>query len=133
MLTTGSHAENLSTPYRPIAIYYEESDSVEFIRADVPCIYRRVDDFLTLVIDMDNRALIGFRLKGFKNFYIRHFAKLNRSIKPDFLSLVSVLEKIIEQFADDLIEDSRRQAAYQQAREMAYTENATLRELPQAA
>lgn len=133
MSVAGAHAANLSTPYRPVAVYFEDADCVEFVRADAPCVYRRIDEFLTLIVDMDRRDLIGFRLKGFRNFYIRHFDKLNTGIKPEFLSLVSILEKIIESFAQEFIDDNQRQAAYRQARDLAHAENAALRDLPKAA
>jgi hypothetical protein len=62
----------LSGRYVPVAVYYEDADMVEYIRQDVPCVNRRVDSFLTLALEMGSREPIGFRLKGFKNFYLHH-------------------------------------------------------------
>ena len=63
---------DLRTPYVPAALYLEDADSVEYVRRDVACVYHRVDGFLTLALDMKTRELNGFRLKGFKNFFLKH-------------------------------------------------------------
>jgi hypothetical protein len=67
--------------YSPAAIYYEEADIVEYIRADVPALHRRIDEFLTLVLDLDTREPIGFALKGFRNYYLKHIKPQNSGIE----------------------------------------------------
>jgi hypothetical protein len=52
---------DLLTEYVPAAVYLDEADSVEYVRRDVACVYRRVDGILTLVLDMKTRKLNGFR------------------------------------------------------------------------
>lgn len=95
-------AMDLSTPYKLSAIYYEDADCVEYIRRDVPCIHRRIDGFLTLSYDMFDRSeVIGFRLKGFKNFYLRTI-KPGRGLNHDFLSLAVALEKAIDLVAENI-------------------------------
>lgn len=120
------HAANLSTPYRPAAIYYEQADSVEYVRADKPCVYRRIDGFLTLIYDMDRREeLLGFRLKGFKNFYLSHLAQMG-----DFVSLVGALERALTDAGNAAFEGHDRREAYYLAREIALEDKVALRDLP---
>ena len=59
---------DLRAEYKPKAIYLEDADTVEYVKMDVACVYRRIDGFLTLALDLKSRELIGFRFKGFKNF-----------------------------------------------------------------
>jgi len=123
------HATNLSAPYRPSAIYYEAADSVEYVRADRPCVYRRIDGFLTLAYDMTDRSeLVGFRLKGFKNFYLSHLAPVG-----DFVSLVGALERALTEAGNCAFEAGERETAYNQAREIALEDKVALRDLPQQA
>jgi hypothetical protein len=107
---------NLSTPYKPVAVYYEEADSVEYLRADVPCVYRRVDDLLTLVMDIRDRDnLVGFRLKGFKSYYLDNLAHLG-----EFVSLVGILERQMSSAGHHFVE------AYNKARVMALEDKVSL-------
>jgi hypothetical protein len=121
-------AATLSQPYAPVAIYYEDADTVEYIRRDVACVDRRIDGFLTLTLDMDTRKAIGFRLKGFKSFYLEQIKQEDRA---HFLELVKVLENVTRSMGKDVFEGERR-AAYEEARKIAEEDNAVLK-LPEAA
>ena len=57
MSTTPIDMTDLSSSYRPTAIYLEEADTVEYVRRDVACIYHRVDGILTLAFDLKTREL----------------------------------------------------------------------------
>ena len=116
--------------YSAAAIYFVESDSVEYIRADVPCIYRRVDEMLTLILQIDTRDPIGFSLKGFRNFYLHHF---KNSEDKSFISLVTVLEQAVRTVGDSVFQQSGRAQAYQQAIDIASQDQARLDEVPQVA
>lgn len=120
----------LSGHYAPVAVYYEDADVVEYIRQDTATVSQRVDEFLTLQLKMDGREPIGFRLKGFKNFYIRYL-KEALDERDDFLALVNIIEKAIQLLGDKAFEDQR--AAYDQAYQIAKEDDARLRELPDAA
>jgi hypothetical protein len=124
---------NLSGRYDPVAIYYEDADMVEYIRQDVPCVNRRIDEFLTLTLDMRSREPISFKLKGFKNFYLRCLKNEAAGHDRDqFLALVGVLEKAIQVLGDNVF-GKERQDAYDQARRIAKEDGATLHELPDTA
>lgn len=123
-------AHNLTTAYQAVALYYEGADSLEYIRADVPAIYRRVDGFLTLIFDMSQREeLIGFQLKGFKNFYLQD--EVRTKLGDDFLSLVGLLERAVTLAADDMFD--ARKDAYERARRLALEDKVELHDLPKVA
>lgn len=128
-MNTAAHANvSLATPYEPVAIYYGDADYVEYLRADVPCIQRRVDEYLTLVVDLDTRIVMGFRLKGFRNFYINNLRETQQVFDNDrFLSMVSAIEKTIEIIGHEVFKEDRpRAAAYEEARRIARENNAVL-------
>ncbi|HEX4197588.1 MAG TPA: hypothetical protein VHZ26_09100 [Caulobacteraceae bacterium] len=120
---------NLSTPYKPTALYYESADSLEYTRQDIPAVYRRVDGILTLVFSMRDRDdLIGFQIKGFKNFYLKD----REQFGGDFLSLVGVLERIFTEQGGQLVDEYRREA-YDRARKIALEDSVELHDLPKIA
>lgn len=113
--------------YKPSAIYFEESDCLEYVRSDVPNIYRRVDEFLTLIVSMEEREPIGFTLKGFRNFYIRKYAP--KAQAPEFRNLVKLIEAVVCEIGDDIFSESKR-TAYRQALEIANTDQVQLTDVP---
>lgn len=119
--------------YAPTAIYYEESDSVEYLREDVACVYRRVDERLTLALDMHSRLPVGFRLKGFKNFYLRHLRFKFKGDDGDFLSLVSVLEEALSLLGEKIFDNDKIKIAYENAFRIAEEDRVKLRYLPKVA
>jgi len=116
---------SLTSQYSPVAVYYEDADTVEYIRKDTPCVNRRIDDFLTLTLSMDGRQAIGFRLKGFKNFYLRHFKQDGVGDRAHFLKLVSVIETATKLLGNKVFDD-QRYAGYKQAYQIAKEDNATI-------
>jgi hypothetical protein len=124
-------ATNLTTPYSPVAVYYEQADSVEYIRRDTPAVYRRIDEILTLIFDMRHRDdLIGFRIKGFKNFYLKAIKPSVEPLDSDWLALVSVIERALKFAGDGVFEKREREAAYAKARSLALEDRVKLRDLP---
>jgi hypothetical protein len=124
---------DLSAEYVPAAVYLDDADSVEYVRRDVACVYRRVDGILTLVLDMKTRKLNGFRLKGFKNLFLKHLQPKYKFLDDDFLSLVSVIESAMQIIGDKLTNDPTRKAAYHEARRMAHEERVSIEHKPIAA
>lgn len=116
--------------YKPSAIYLQDSDCLEYVRFDVPNIYRRVDEFLTLVISMDEREPIGFSLKGFRNFYLRKYAK--KAMAPEFRNLVCLIEEIVGEIGDEIFSEDKR-TAYRKALEIAKDDEVQLNDLPKYA
>ena len=119
-------------PYVPKAVYYEASDSLEYVRRDDPAVYRRVDEYLTLVLDLHSRGLLGFKLKGFRHLYLTHLPKYNLNNRT-FLSLMTVLEDAMSAGANGIFEEAERQSAYRDALRIAEQDNVTVDQFPQRA
>jgi hypothetical protein len=123
-----SNIITLSAASRPTALYLEEADIVEYVRRDVPVVHRRIDDVLTIVLDIDTRMPVGFALKGFKNLYLSHFGEND----ADFVLVASLLEKCATVVGEKLFDEGRR-SAYAQAKQMATEDGVELHDLPKVA
>lgn len=113
-----------------IAVYFSDADCVEYVSEDTTCIYRRVDQILTLIYDETNAIPIGFKLKGFKRILetMRERYQLNDS---QFVELVQVLESICTTVGEEMFSDSHRKSAYDAAAKLA--KDVKLYDLPLAA
>ena len=117
----------LSGRHEPAAVYFFDSDCVEYAREDVFCVYDRVDGFLTLVFDSEGEKLIGFKLKGFKNIFEKYIRpRLQRDIQ--FVELVSAIETVFTEAGDQLFSErsGRVEQAYKAAMELAANDNVRL-------
>ncbi len=117
-------AQNLSTPYKAVAIYYEGPDILEYVREDVPTVHRRIDELLTLIFDMkDREKLIGFALKGFKSAcLLDEVAQRN-----EFVSLVGILERAVTNAGHNVVE------AYNKAKKIALEDGVMVEDVPRIA
>ncbi|MFN0194348.1 MAG: hypothetical protein ACKVP5_20650 [Aestuariivirga sp.] len=129
---TGSSPRLGMRTFVPIARYYHLGDYVEYVRSDAPHVLRRVDQFLTLVLDMETRELSGFRLKGFRNFFVKHLRRENALLDADFLALVSAIEIAAKLAGDSVFSIEEAKAAYRNAYSMAFEDKVALREVPTA-
>jgi hypothetical protein len=118
------------TPYQAKAIYYEQSDSLEYVRRDVPSVYRRVDRQLTLVLEMDTRRPIGFKLKGYRYFFLRHLKTQLDLEEHHFLKLIDILQQALSVGGDAIFDAVERQTAYRQALEIAELDNVLVDDIP---
>jgi hypothetical protein len=119
--------------YRAKAIYYEHSDSLEYVRRDMPAVYRRVDEQLTLILDMDSRQPVGFKLKGYRHFFLRHLQGKFDLNDQHFLKLIDILQQALSVGGDAIFEAVERQAAYRQALEIAKEDDVLVDDLPKVA
>jgi hypothetical protein len=115
-------------PYKPVAVYYLDSDCVEYVKEDAFCIYQRIDSFLTLIVDETKHNLIGFKLKGFKYIFEQHVKPLFKLNDSQFIDLVSVIEAVFTQIGDEVFssDDDERQRAYKAAIKLASSDNVKL-------
>jgi len=115
--------------YTAVAVYYEDADTVEYVRRDEPSIYRRIDDLLTLVLSMRTREPIGFQLKGFRHFYLEHIK--DKVQRPDeiFLELIVILEEAIRSLGNKVFCERERLSAYISAQEIAKEDEVRLSKL----
>jgi hypothetical protein len=123
----------LNGDYLPTAIYYDDSDSLEYIRRDASCVYRRIDPFLTLIFSMNDRALLGFRLKGFRHFYLHRRRNRNQSELVEFPLLVGILEEAMSDFGGKIFDEQERLSAYTEARNIAEEDRVVLRDFTKVA
>lgn len=119
----------LRSEYIPTALYFADADTVEYVRADVPCVYRRIDGFLTLALHLETRELIGFRVKGFRNFFLKHLKPRYKLLDGDFIALVSVLEQAFQVVGSEICADDEYINAYRQARKMAHEDRVAIEPL----
>lgn len=115
-------------PYKPVALYFLDSDCVEYLKEDVFCIHERVDSFLTLIFDETKINLIGFKLKGFKCVFDKFVKPLLELHDQQFVELVPVLEFVFTQFGDSMfsVGDEERTRAYKAALKLAANDNVRL-------
>lgn len=122
----GDNAANVAVfatqadPIVPVATYFDDSDCVEYLREDTIAIYRRVDEFLTLIFDETRITPIGFKLKGFRCIYNECLKPLQRVRGVEFVELVPALEYICTQVGAAMFEDDdKRRHAYGAAMKLA--------------
>ena len=113
-------------PYKPVAVYFADSDCVEYVKEDTFCVYDRVDHFLTLVYDSTKTRLIGLKLKGFKSVFNTHLKSLYKLNDEQFIYLVSAIEAVCTKLGDQLFTDPRVENAYRAARDLAANDNVQL-------
>lgn len=119
---------DIRSPYRPVAIYYEAADCVEYVRVDEPSVHRRVDKILTLILSMDTRNPIGFKLKGFKHYFLTKIKERYNLKDRDFIMLIDVIEDALKITGDDIFKEEMRTRAYEDALEIARNDKVSLRE-----
>ena len=83
---------SLRKPYVPSAKYNRNADLIEYVREDKPYIMRRVDEFLTIALEMDTRKPAGFRLKGFRKFFDHEIKVKHNMLDDHFFAVVSLIE-----------------------------------------
>lgn len=126
-------ASDIPAKYEACALYFEESDILEYVRVDVPSFDRRVDESLTIVLSLQERQPIGFCLKGFKNFYLRHLQAKHDLGEKHFLLMIDVLQDLMTVNGDAIFGAVEKSSAYRQALEIAQTDNVKVVEFPQVA
>jgi hypothetical protein len=129
MSNTTIDMADLETEYRGVAVYLEDADTVEYVRRDTACLYHRVDGILTLALDLETRQINGFRLKGFKNFFLKYLQPKYRLLDDDFIPLVSAIEQAIQVVGEEITRDPDRQKAYRQAKCMAHEDSVSIKPL----
>ena len=127
------NSHDVRQPYEPTAIYYESSDSLEYVRRDEPAVYRRVDEYLTLVLELHSRALLGFKLKGFRHLYLAHLVPKYHLTERQFIPLIAVLEDAMSASVNGIFEKAERELAYREALLLAKQDNVRVDQFPHRA
>ena len=124
MIMAKKMQENMQ--YTPCATYFHDSDCVEYVKADTFAVYDRIDEFLTLIWDHTGQELIGFKLKGFKNLFMKRLRPHVKINNEQFLRIVSAIEQICLELGEALTADDDRKKSYQAAADMAANDNVKL-------
>jgi hypothetical protein len=126
---TTATLDPLGQSYKPSAVYFLDSDCVEYVKEDAFCIYDRIDSFLTLILDETQRNVVGFKLKGFKHVFDRHIKPRHPELQNcEFIDLVSMIETAFTDLGNQVfsIEEDERERAYMAARKLAANDNVKL-------
>jgi hypothetical protein len=59
-------ANNLAQPFHPFVFYNKAGDCIEFYVSQNDYYAERIDDYLTLFLDMDTDEIVGFMVKNIK-------------------------------------------------------------------
>jgi hypothetical protein len=60
---------NFNEPFRPIVYNNVEGDCIEFYVSSNDYYSKRVDDYLTLYLDMDSDDIVGFNIKNIRRIF----------------------------------------------------------------
>jgi len=116
----------LAARYNSTAVYFSDSDCVEYVKEDTFTIYERVDEFLTLVWDDTKLTLMGFKLKGFRYIFETQLKPIFELHDEQFLDLVTALEAVCKDVGATLTADHKRARAYKAAMKLAANDNVKL-------
>lgn len=123
---SGTASYPLDAAYVPKALYYENADSLEYVRRDSPNVYRRIDQHLTLILDLHSREPLGFSLKGFRHLYLTKVLPKHTAQPVSFFKLINILEDAMSVHANALFEQEERRRAYKDALEIAAEDDVIL-------
>jgi hypothetical protein len=107
--------------FESFARYYEEMDFLIYVNKD--CSYRakRVDAFLTVLLDPQKDELVGIKLKGFKFLFNQFMAVSGGDVKEgDFLPVMRVFAlAMVGGVAEMMMDHLRKERAelWQRAKE----------------
>lgn len=132
MVENLTYDEWLGGEYTPNAAYFSDADCVEYVNEDTVCVYKRIDEFLTLIYDETKMRLIGFKLKGFRYFFERMKGHLQLN-NADFIWISALIEEICRDLGEELATSKERRQAYQAVRKIAEKEQVKLLDFPLAA
>ena len=104
--------------YEAKAVYFSDSDCIEFTKTDSLCVHERVDSFLTLIRDREDQA-VGFQLKGFGYFVNSELKIILGLNETQALQIVEAIVSYLTKNGDEILEDVKRAEAYKVARELA--------------
>lgn len=58
----------LTKPYEPCAVYFAESDALEYVSRDVATVTEWINPDLEIIRDMETRNIVGVRINGFSRW-----------------------------------------------------------------
>jgi hypothetical protein len=125
-MTLANTPQHAAGGYSPAAVYFADSDCVEYVKEDNFVIYHRVDDFLTIIFDETKIIPVGFKLKGFRHVFNTHLQSLFELNDKQFLELAKAIEAVCSELGEALFADDERTRWYNAARKLAANDNVKL-------
>lgn len=108
--------------FQKLAVYFPSMDYVDYVREDGIKVYERVDQFLTVIWN-ENNDMVGFKLKGIRNYFLRKLQPALSLQDDDFVWVSELFAALATEIGNDLFENGVRQdekrAAYKRAAKIA--------------
>lgn len=105
-----------------LAVYFPSMDYIDYIREDGIRISERIDEYLS-VLRNEFGDVVGFKLKGFKNYFLKKLKPEFSLADTDFVWLSDLLAVLIHEEGDKIFADEQRSvqrmSAYRQVRAIA--------------
>ena len=109
--------------FQKLAVYFPSMDYVDYVRGDGIKICERVDQFLTVIWN-ENDEMIGFKLKGIRNFFLKNLKPAFSLQDDDFVWIRDLLVALVQEKGDEIFPDDarkeRRKSAYRRAAKIAH-------------
>ncbi|MEM9100182.1 MAG: hypothetical protein AAGC79_16830 [Pseudomonadota bacterium] len=100
--------------YEKVAVYFPSMDYVDYIRNDGVAICERIDRFLTVMRNEDGE-MIGFKLKGIKNFFLKRLKPALSLEDEDFVYVKDMFVALATAMGDEMFPDDDKQRKRTQA------------------
>lgn len=127
-----TYGANLSQEFVKAAVYNEEMDFLEYVSKNDITVSDRIDGFLTVMWDCEQKEVVGFRLKGFRCIFNDIIKPLSKLKDEDFDPLVDALEKIFTKIGSEIFSNQSnedyRVEAYKSALRLIKTDRVDLPE-----
>ena len=106
------------------AVYFESMDYIDYVRCDGITVSERVDEFLTIIWDKNRENIVGFRLKGIKNFFLVKLKPALSLFDSDFIHVRDLFVGLALVLGDEFFSrDESRRKSYKAASEIAERDN----------
>jgi hypothetical protein len=105
-----------------LAVYFPSMDYIDYIREDGIKISERIDEYLS-VLRNEFGDVVGFKLKGFKNYFIKKLKPAFSLEDADFVWISDLLVALVQEEGAKIFADDQRKvhrlSAYRQVSKIA--------------
>ncbi|NOX41139.1 MAG: hypothetical protein GXP05_11695 [Alphaproteobacteria bacterium] len=110
--------------FKKEAVFFPSMDYMDYLRCDGVQVAQRIDRFLTLIWDRDQSELVGFRLKGIHNFFLKKLQPSLDLSDEDFVPVRDLFLLALQELGDKTFGDNKGAdvidiAAYKNAQRLA--------------
>ena len=112
--------------FSQVAVYFPSMDYVDYLRKDGIHVSDRIDEFLTLIHN-ENGELVGFKLKGLRNYFLNQLKPALNLVDSDFIFVRDLIVALVSHLGNEFFgkhgAGERKRRAYRSAAEMAANDN----------